>query len=106
VRTFLFAALIGLAARTPSTSYEEERRDIFDQSRVAQIQKGATTKDNIIELFGEPVVKDLPAKGDETWTYTYVVRQASAPSLPPAAQVYPSVLRITFDNRGIVKYLY
>ena len=89
MRTLFLAALIGLAACVPNTTYGGAPRDTFDQSRVEQIQKGSTTKDNIIALFGEPGVKDLPAKGNETWTYTYAVRRDSAPSLPAAPRVAP-----------------
>jgi outer membrane protein assembly factor BamE (lipoprotein component of BamABCDE complex) len=103
MRTLFLAALIGLAACVPNTTYGGGPRDTFDQSRVEQIQKGSTTKDNIIALFGEPGVKDLPAKGNETWTYTYAVGRDSAPSLPSAPRGHPSALIITFDNRGIVK---
>jgi outer membrane protein assembly factor BamE (lipoprotein component of BamABCDE complex) len=103
MRTRFLAALIGLAAFVPNTTYGEGTRTTFDQSRVEQIKKGSTTKDNIIALFGEPGVKELPAKGDEKWTYTYVVRRDSTPSLPSALRGDPSALIITFDSRGIVK---
>jgi outer membrane protein assembly factor BamE (lipoprotein component of BamABCDE complex) len=103
MRTLFLVALIGLAAFVPNTTYGEGPRDTLDQSRVEQIRKGLTTKDNIIVLFGEPGVKDLPAKGDETWTYTYVVRRDNAPSLAAAPPGHPSALIITFDHRGIVK---
>jgi outer membrane protein assembly factor BamE (lipoprotein component of BamABCDE complex) len=103
MRTLAFAALIGLTASVPNATYGEGPGGTFDQSRVEQIQKGSTTKDNIIALFGEPGAKDLPANRDETWIYTYVVRQISVPSQPLAPRSYPSMLTITFDNRGIVK---
>ena len=89
MRTLAFAALIGLAASFPNSTYGEGPGGTSNHSRVEQIQKGSTTKDNIIALFGEPGVKDLPAKGDETWTYTYAVRRDSAPSLPAAPRVAP-----------------
>jgi len=100
MRTLAFAALIGLAASFPNTTYGEGPGGTFDQSKVEQIQKGSTTKTNIIALFGEPGAKDLPANGDETWIYTYPVRQISAPS-QPSSHAY--MLMITFDNQGIVK---
>ena len=54
MRAIILAALIGLAACVPNTTIEKGQRDIFDQSRVDQIQRGSTTKDNIIVLFGQP----------------------------------------------------
>jgi outer membrane protein assembly factor BamE (lipoprotein component of BamABCDE complex) len=105
MRTLAFAAVIGLAASVPNATYGEGPGPggTFDQGRVEQIQKGSTTKDNIIALFGEPGAKDLPANGDETWIYNYLVRQTSAPSPPSARRSHPPALIITFDNRGIVK---
>jgi len=103
MRTLTFAALIGLAVSVPNATHGQGPGGTFDQSRVEQIQKGSTTKDNIIALFGEPGATDLPAKGDETWIYTYGVRKAGAVSLPTTQQPQPNALIITFDNRGIVK---
>jgi len=104
MRTLFLAALIGLAACFPNATYGEGPGGAFDQSRVEQIQKGSTTKDNIITLFGEPGAKDLPANGDETWIYTYVVKQINAPpSQSSSLRRHSSMLIITFDNQGIVK---
>ena len=103
MRALLFAALISLAASAPITTYGEGPRDPFDQSRIEQIQKGSTTKEQIIALFGEPNAKDLPANRDETWIYTYVATQASASSQTSVPRDHSSMLMITFDNRGIVK---
>jgi hypothetical protein len=77
MRTLIFAALVGLAACVPNTTYEKGQKDIFDKSRIDQIQKGSTTMDNIIVLFGQPEGKAFEANGDETWNYGYVSRQAS-----------------------------
>ena len=103
MRTLAFAALIGLTASVPNATYGEGPGGTFDQSRFEQIQKGSTTKDNIIALFGEPGAKDLPANRDETWIYTYVATQASASSQTSVPRDHSSMLMITFDNRGIVK---
>jgi outer membrane protein assembly factor BamE (lipoprotein component of BamABCDE complex) len=105
MRTLIFAvaALIGLAACVPSATYEKGQRDISDKSRIDQIQKGSTTKDNILVLFGQPAGKAFEANGDETWNYGYVSRQARSPFLPAPPQVQSVVLFVTFDNRGIAK---
>src|SRR6516225_2346835 len=104
MQALLFAALIGLAASVPSATYGGGSRDTSDQSRVEQIKKGSTKKNNIISLFGEPGAKDLPANGDETWIYTYVVKQINAPpSQSSSLRRHSSMLIITFDNQGIVK---
>jgi outer membrane protein assembly factor BamE (lipoprotein component of BamABCDE complex) len=102
MRTLAFAALIGLAASFPNSTYGEGPGGTSNHSRVEQIQKGSTTKDNIIALFGEPGTKDLPANGDETWIYTYI-KQISARSQSSSPRRHPTMLIITFDNKGFVK---
>jgi len=102
MRTLAFAALIGLAASFPNTTYGEGPGGTSNHSRVEQIQKGSTTKNNIIALFGEPGTKDLPANGDERWIYTYL-KQISARSQSSSPRRHPTMLIITFDNKGFVK---
>jgi|HubBroStandDraft_3_1064219.scaffolds.fasta_scaffold1685227_1 outer membrane protein assembly factor BamE (lipoprotein component of BamABCDE complex) len=102
MRAIILAALICLAGCVPPTTIEKGQRDIFDQSRISQIQQGSTTKDNIIVLFGQPGGKGFEANGDETWTYTYASRRKN-PLLPGPAEVHSAALIVTFDKRGIVK---
>ena len=102
MRTLIFAALVGLAACVPGTTYEKGQRDIFDKSRIDQIQRGSTTKDNILVLFGQPEGKSIGENGDEAWNYSYVSRQARSPFLPSPPEIHSVVLIVSFDKRGIV----
>jgi outer membrane protein assembly factor BamE (lipoprotein component of BamABCDE complex) len=99
MRSIILAALICLVGCVPP-AMEKGQRDIFDQSRISQIQQGSTTKDNIIVLFGQPGGKSFEANGDETWTYTYASRQKN-PLLPGPAEVHSAALNVTFDKRGM-----
>jgi hypothetical protein len=67
----LTVGLLGCA----NTTRETGQRDIFDQSRITQIQKGVSNKDNIIVLFGNPKGTEFAANGDEVWKYSYTYNE-------------------------------
>jgi outer membrane protein assembly factor BamE (lipoprotein component of BamABCDE complex) len=92
---------IGIAGCT-NVVHERGQRDIFDQSRISQIQKGSSTKDNITVLFGTPEGTEFAENGDETWTYTYLLVTRNPMGLTRGSG-HQSVLSVTFDTRGIVK---
>jgi len=64
-----------------SSSYEDDHTD-FDESKIAEIKKGETTKDQLIALVGPPrgkcVYPMIPGKDDEglTWNYGQTSRRA------------------------------
>jgi hypothetical protein len=61
-------ALVGAAATTGCASTAQGRK--FDDSYVAQIRKGTTTKAQIRQNIGEP--QAISRTSDtETWTYSY-----------------------------------
>jgi outer membrane protein assembly factor BamE (lipoprotein component of BamABCDE complex) len=70
VATCLAVATLAAAtlALTGCASTSQGRK--FDDSYVAQIQKGKTTKAQIRQNLGEPVSTSLSAD-TETWTYSY-----------------------------------
>jgi outer membrane protein assembly factor BamE (lipoprotein component of BamABCDE complex) len=102
VARFLLAGILTIVLAGCATSTETGKKDIFDQSRIEQIKKGSSTKDNITVLFGPPEGTEFAANGDEMWSYHYVLR-TSNPLLQPSSKTYLSYLDVTFDNRGIVK---
>jgi outer membrane protein assembly factor BamE (lipoprotein component of BamABCDE complex) len=75
--------------------------DIFDQSRTNQIQKGSSTKENILVLFGKPAGTEFAENGDESWDYTYTL--ITSDPLARTRKTYGSHLSVTFDNKGLVK---
>jgi len=43
----------------------------IDLSKIAQIKKGETSKDQVVELLGNPTDKSLVPSGQIKWTYVY-----------------------------------
>jgi len=52
----------------------------FDTSKVASIEKGKTTKQEIVSWFGEPFTKSVAGADGETWVYMYAQGQSKAQS--------------------------
>lgn len=100
--SFVLAGTLTLGFVGCVPSHEAGQRDIFDQSRISQIQKGTTTKDNIIVLFGQPAGTQFAANGDETWSYYYTLTTGT-PFVPGSGKTSFTELIVTFDNRSIVK---
>jgi outer membrane protein assembly factor BamE (lipoprotein component of BamABCDE complex) len=98
----IFAALICLGACMQS-NFEHGQRAIADQSMVAQIQKGVTTKQNVAALFGEPQGKHFQANGGETWTYSYHHTEWNPLEVYPTVKSEGASLEIEFDSRGVVQ---
>lgn len=42
----------------------------FDTARIKDLQKGVTTKSDVLKMFGEPLRKEFAPKG-EVWGYSY-----------------------------------
>jgi outer membrane protein assembly factor BamE (lipoprotein component of BamABCDE complex) len=86
-------------------AYESGQRDISDTSRISQIQKGSSTKEQIHMLFGSPKGTEFAANDDETWTYSYWSSTYDPVHVPqePHRVFRASTLNVTFDKRGIVK---
>jgi outer membrane protein assembly factor BamE (lipoprotein component of BamABCDE complex) len=66
----------------------------FATQRVAQIQVGATTREQVRGEFGSPWRTGLE-DGDETWTYGRYVYSLAAPART-------ADLKIRFDRHGVV----
>ncbi|HUA64945.1 MAG TPA: hypothetical protein VME24_03795 [Alphaproteobacteria bacterium] len=43
----------------------------FDETKIGQIQKGKTTADQIVSLFGEPRSEDIVSPNQILWRYRY-----------------------------------
>jgi outer membrane protein assembly factor BamE (lipoprotein component of BamABCDE complex) len=89
---------------TPSTG-----RD-FDDAYVAKLQRGATTKAQVRQAFGEPLSVAQHAEG-ETWTWSfqsggsYGNMVASAYGLA-SQQVKSKILNITFAGEKVKDFNY
>jgi len=51
----------------------------FDSTKVDQIEKGKTTAEEVMKLFGEPVSKLVVSVTEERWIFTYSRGPADKP---------------------------
>jgi len=101
--TLSFAfALVSIAC---ATSVMTVGRD-FDITKVDQIQKGKTTQQEILNMFGVPWSKTTQ-EDSEIWSYGYTKSVGRATSFivttSATAQAYSKNLIVTFDSLGITK---
>ena len=75
----------------------------FDDKRVESIKKGQTTRAEVIKLLGEPTATFIPPMVKETSGeaigYAY---QATRGGLFSGLKSFVKVLRISFDEKGLV----
>jgi outer membrane protein assembly factor BamE (lipoprotein component of BamABCDE complex) len=73
----LFVLLAGICFSGCATSTATSGRD-FDSSKVSQIQKGVTTTEQLVQMFGPPYSKTVKSETDEEWSFQYAVATAQA----------------------------
>lgn len=47
----------------------------FDETKVGQIKKGATTAGGVVALYGEPDTKEIVSANQIMWHYTYLTEE-------------------------------
>lgn len=62
-------ALLTVACSSPTRDWSVGTD--FDLSKAEQIEKGATTKEEVVMLFGEPYSKSVLSANSEKWMYVY-----------------------------------
>src|SRR3972149_2120704 len=72
-RRALILGMAGLPAAGCAITYGRE----FDTTKVSQIQKGKTTKDEVRAMLGEPASTSVTADFEQ-WTYAYEKRMPAA----------------------------
>jgi outer membrane protein assembly factor BamE (lipoprotein component of BamABCDE complex) len=100
----LVVSVVGCGGR------ESGQKAIADQTKISQIQKGASTKADIQSLFGNPSGRSFGAAGDEVWTYRYQSTSVDPKTFIPlvggfvgGATVQADTLIVSFGHDGLVK---
>ncbi len=57
----------------------------FNESKVFQIKKGETTEAKLIQMFGQPVSREMNSEGQKTLTWNYVEARVKGESFIPYA---------------------
>ena len=89
---------------------ETGQKQITDQGKIAQIQKGVSNKSSIRTAFGAPQGINYTENGDEIWSYSYINASMDPASYIPVVGMFAfggntqsSDLTVTFDRNGVVK---
>ncbi|MFY9402937.1 MAG: outer membrane protein assembly factor BamE [Candidatus Omnitrophota bacterium] len=103
---FILAALIFCLEGCATTGSSS----IIDDSRISQIQKGVSTKEDVRSLFGSPTKVDFTDAGYEVWEYVYSRSQTRASSFLPylgavagGSDSVTHTLTIQFTEEGVVR---
>jgi outer membrane protein assembly factor BamE (lipoprotein component of BamABCDE complex) len=73
----LFVLFAGICFSGCATSTATSGHD-FDSATVSQIQKGVTTTEQLVQMFGPPYSKTVKSETDEEWSFQYAVATAKA----------------------------
>lgn len=95
-----FLVFIGCATSTIITGKN------FDMTKSEKIQKGVTTKLEVMSLLGQPFQKTV-SNSIEVWTYQYTKAVGKATSLVfttnATGQAYYKSLIVTFDSTNVAQ---
>lgn len=107
-KALLFIVMITIMIGCASVRYNTGKE--FDETKMALIKKNVTTKNDILELFGEPISKTITNDGLETWTYQHVLTTSNATVIIIYVQTSGSSqlknLTIKFTNNIVTDYQY
>ncbi len=98
-----------LLAATCSGCFSMGRK--IDQSAVAQIKQGKTTKAEVLKLLGSPDQVTWDGFGNETFMYMYVRSTPKATTFVPVvgafsggANTQSEMVMVTFNPQGVVSH--
>ena len=92
----LFAAALVLAGCTISV---DQRGNLPDPEKLAQVQPGSTTKEQVVKVLGTP--SSASTFNDDTWYY--ISRKTKQVAFFSPTVLDQQVYIVDFDNRGVVK---
>ena len=104
------AATLALASgcATHSTNYSVGNE--FSSENISMIIKSQTTKDELVNFFGQPQIKSVLSESDEKWVYSYVKGTASAESMLLTTKVNSTgvqkMLDVLIRNGVVINYAY
>lgn len=97
--------LVGCATSTATSGND------FDSSKVAQIEKGVTTTDQLVAMFGQPYSKHVKGDTDEEWLFLYVTATSKARAVPFGGTTvnttgHQKTLTVLVRDETVVNYTY
>jgi outer membrane protein assembly factor BamE (lipoprotein component of BamABCDE complex) len=81
-----------------------------DANKFAQLQRGRTTQQHILQIFGQPQTRTQRADGTQQWFYMHTDVEMSASTFIPIAGLFIGEtetdshhITFDFDQRGILR---
>jgi outer membrane protein assembly factor BamE (lipoprotein component of BamABCDE complex) len=98
VRSVAIALMICLAGCTVS---EDQRGNLPDPDKLAEVQPGTTTKEQVVKILGSP--SSASTFDDDTWYY--ISRKTKQVAFFSPTVLDQQVFIVDFDDKGVVKDL-
>lgn len=85
-----------------------ETGNAIDPNKVALIQKGKTTENEILSMFGKPSTKVVVNETDFKWVYQHIVSRASAQAYTGKtnSSLTNEVLDILFRKNVVINFTF
>ena len=77
----------------------------FDASKIGKIERGKTTSEELIQMFGEPFMKAAIAKNKAQWVYNYITRSSKG-VFTVTKETDQKILEIELKDNVVVNYRY
>lgn len=81
MKPLVFSLLIATLALSGCASANFSSGVPFDTTKVSSIQKGVTTKAEVVSWFGQPFTKSVSGADGEMWVYIYSTGTSKARSM-------------------------
>jgi len=78
----------------------------FTSEQVSKIEKKVTTKEDLLNIFGEPAIKSVISETGEKWVYSYTGGTASAQAftMKTTSDISTHILDILIENGVVVNF--
>lgn len=104
----IFLFLISMIVSGCTYTAIHETGNAIDPNKVALIQKGKTTENEILSMFGKPSTKVVVNETDFKWVYQHIVSRASAQAYTGKtnSSLTNEVLDILFRKNVVINFTF
>ena len=95
----VFAAILATALTAGCATSVEQRGNLPEQDKIAEIHPGSTTKDEVVKILGSP--SSVSVFNDKSWYY--ISRRTGQLAFFDPNVIDQQVYVVNFDDQGVVK---
>lgn len=78
----------------------------FDDRHVENIVKGETTKQQLIQWFGEPSIKSTVSENEEKWVYSFTRGKVTSGLFKTKSEIKTKILDLYLKEDVVINYAY